>query len=54
MATAVPLTRSGQVLEHTESYGRAYEHHIDYILWNPVKHELTTRIVDWPYSSFHR
>ncbi|MBV8837826.1 MAG: transposase, partial [Alphaproteobacteria bacterium] len=28
--------------------------HIDYIHFNPVKHELVTRVSDWPHSSFHR
>ncbi|MFC0243498.1 REP-associated tyrosine transposase [Rhodopseudomonas telluris] len=28
--------------------------HVDYIHFNPVKHGLTSRVVDWPYSSFHR
>lgn len=27
---------------------------IDYIHWNPRKHELVTRIRDWPWLSFHR
>jgi putative transposase len=29
-------------------------HHIDYIHYNPVKHGLVTRPVDWQYSSIHR
>ena len=28
--------------------------HIDYIHFNPVKHGLVERVIDWPYSSFHR
>jgi putative transposase len=28
--------------------------HINYIHYNPVKHGHATRVVDWPYSSFHR
>jgi putative transposase len=28
--------------------------HVDYIHFNPVKHGLTQRVRDWPYSSFHR
>ena len=28
--------------------------HVDYIHFNPVKHGLVRRVVDWPYSSFHR
>ncbi|AEG00037.1 REP-associated tyrosine transposase [Methylomonas methanica] len=27
--------------------------HIDYIHWNPVKHDYVKKVVDWPYSSFH-
>ncbi len=29
-------------------------HHRDYIHWNPVKHGYVERVVDWPYSTFHR
>ena len=28
--------------------------HIDYIHFNPVKHDWSTAVKDWPYSSFHR
>ena len=28
--------------------------HLDYIHFNPVKHGLVQRAVDWPYSSLHR
>lgn len=31
-----------------------FNNHIDYIHWNPVKHGWAKRVVDWPYSSFHR
>jgi len=27
---------------------------IDYVHWNPVKHGHVRRVVDWPYSTFHR
>ncbi len=27
---------------------------IDYIHVNPVKHGLVGRVIDWPWSSFHR
>ena len=27
---------------------------MDYIHYNPVKHGLVKRVLDWPYSSFHR
>ncbi len=30
------------------------QRHIDYIHFNPVKHGYVKRVVDWPYSSFHR
>jgi putative transposase len=30
------------------------ERHVDYIHFNPVKHEHVTRVADWPHSSFHR
>ena len=29
-------------------------HHVNYIHYNPVKHGLVSRPVDWPYSSIHR
>jgi len=31
-----------------------YQRHVDYIHYNPVKHGYVTRVVDWPFSSFHR
>lgn len=31
-----------------------FARHVDYIHWNPVKHGLVARVVDWPYSTFHR
>jgi putative transposase len=31
-----------------------FERHVNYIHYNPVKHKLVTRVVDWPFSSFHR
>ena len=30
-----------------------FERHVDYIHYNPVKHEHVTRVCDWPYSSLH-
>ena len=27
---------------------------VDYLHWNPLKHGLVDRLVDWPWSSFHR
>jgi len=40
--------------EHTIRDDRDYEHHVNYIHWNPVKHGWAQRVIDWPYSSFHR
>jgi len=28
--------------------------HVDYVHYNPVKHGLVARAVDWPHSSIHR
>lgn len=28
--------------------------HVNYIHWNPVKHGLVRKAIDWPYSTFHR
>jgi len=27
--------------------------HLDYVHFNPVKHGLVERVVDWPHSTFH-
>jgi putative transposase len=40
--------------EHTIRDERDFARHVDYIHINPLKHCLVTRVVDWPYSSFHR
>ena len=31
-----------------------YAAHMDYVHFNPVKHGLVVRVIDWPYSTFHR
>jgi putative transposase len=31
-----------------------FHHHLDYLHWNPVKHGYVNRVMDWPYSTFHR
>ena len=31
-----------------------FEYHADYVHINPLKHGLVRRVVDWPWSSFHR
>jgi len=40
--------------EHVIRDERDLERHIDYIHYNPVKHGHARRVIDWPYSSFHR
>ncbi len=37
------------LIEDQEDYNR----HVDYIHWNPVKHNLVKRVTYWPYSSFN-
>jgi len=31
-----------------------YRAHMDYVHINPLKHGLVRRVIDWPYSTFHR
>jgi len=40
--------------EHTIRDESDLQRHADYIHYNPVKHGLAKRVVDWPFSSFHR
>jgi putative transposase len=40
--------------EHTIRDQDDLYRHIDYIHYNPVKHGHVNRVVDWPWSSFHR
>lgn len=40
--------------EHAIRDENDFARHVDYIHWNPVKHGRVCRVVDWPYSSFHR
>jgi putative transposase len=40
--------------EHTIRDDADFERHVDYIHFNPVKHGHVSRVIDWPYSSFHR
>ncbi|WP_295585740.1 transposase [uncultured Lamprocystis sp.] len=30
-----------------------YYRHLNYLLWNPVKHGYVARLGEWPFSSFH-
>lgn len=40
--------------EHLIRDENDFARHIDYIHYNPVKHALVERAVDWPHSSIHR
>jgi putative transposase len=40
--------------EHTIRDENDFMRHIDYVHINPLKHGHVARVVDWPYSSFHR
>jgi len=40
--------------EHTIRDQTDLNRHLDYIHYNPVKHELVQTVSDWPWSSFHR
>ena len=40
--------------EHTIRNDADYQHHLDYMMFNPVKHGLVRKVADWPHSSFHR
>ncbi len=31
-----------------------FQRHVDYVHVNPLKHGFVERVIDWPYSSFHR
>lgn len=39
--------------EHAIRHDADLARHVDYIHFNPVKHGLVPRVVDWPHSSFH-
>jgi putative transposase len=40
--------------EHLVRDEADFHAHVDYVHINPVKHGLAERVVDWPYSTFHR
>ena len=40
--------------EHTVRDEADLKRCVDYVHINPLKHGLVTRVVDWPWSSFHR
>jgi len=39
--------------EHTVRDENDLRRHLDYLHFNPVKHGLASRVVDWPHSTFH-
>jgi putative transposase len=41
-------------MEHALRSERDFHTHFDYVHWNPMKHGLVERVVDWPWSTFHR
>ena len=40
--------------EHLIRDDADYGRHVDYCHINPMKHGLVRRVIDWPYSTFHR
>jgi hypothetical protein len=34
--------------------GNTDRDYVDYIYYNPVKHQHVKQVADWPYSTFHR
>ena len=40
--------------EHTVRDEDDFARHVDYVHFNPVKHGLAARAIDWPFSSFRR
>ena len=40
--------------EHAIRNEPDYQRHVDYIHFNPVKHEWASRVSDWPYSTFSK
>lgn len=40
--------------EHQIRNEQDYRRHMDYLHYNPVKHQLVKHVKDWPYSTFHR
>ena len=40
--------------EHKINDEKDFKHHMDYIHYNPVKHELAQSPIEWPYSTIHR
>ncbi|HEY5850465.1 MAG TPA: transposase [Lysobacter sp.] len=49
-----PSTWQPRFWEHTIQSETDLSAHVDYVHINPMKHGLVRRVVDWPYSTFHR
>ncbi|MBN1805247.1 MAG: transposase [Sedimentisphaerales bacterium] len=43
-----------QFWEHQIRNENDLQRHIDYIHYNPVKHELVSKVEDWKWSTYHR
>ena len=39
--------------EHTIRDDEDLKRHVDYVRYNPVKHGIVAKVIDWPHSSFH-
>ena len=40
--------------EHLIRDAQDFENHMNYVHYNPVKHGLVKRVIDWQHSTFHR
>jgi putative transposase len=40
--------------EHLIRDDADFEAHMDYVHFNPVKHGLAKRVIDWPFSTFEQ
>ena len=40
--------------EHTIRDDVDFENHMNYVHFNPLKHDLVDDLANWPYSTFHR
>ena len=40
--------------EHMIRDDEDYAAHMDYLHFNPIKHDLVKQVSDWPHSTFHK
>ncbi len=40
--------------EHRIRDRKDLQRHVDYIHYNPIKHELVKNLADWPWSTYHK